>query len=204
MDDHDAASIQSAIAANAYNEQFGVSQTPFHTHNSTDSTPLDYTDLTGRTRFIAYRLLDPVYPVYAGTLIGGYIMLPFAGGFGVPNSLGGRLTNPENPTATIVAFATVDTVGATGNTIINILLSPPTGSTRVSIFRGSFALTIASGATSSIINSIQPSFSTSTTSGVGVGGTFGVGDRLSFDVDSVSTTAPLGLTVYLRVTETSP
>ncbi len=193
MNDQDAASIQSAIASNAYNEQFGVSQTPFHTHNSTDSTPLDFTDLTNRTRYIAYRLLDPVYPVYVGTIIGGYVMMPFSGGFGLPDSLSGRLTNPETPTSTIAIFATVDTVGTTGSTLVDVKISTPTGSTRTSVFAG-VPLVIGTGSTSSIISSVQPSFYIST---------FGVGDRLSFDVSAVSTTAPLGLTMYIRVTETS-
>ncbi len=195
MADPDYAAIQSAIASQAYQEQYGVSQTPFHTHNSSDSSSIDFTGTTNRTRFIVYRLLAPADAVAVSTLVGGYFSFPFSGGFGVDNSIGGRLTNPLTPTGIIQAFATVDTAGTTGSTIIDVLKSTLSGSSRTSVFTGgTHALTIPSGFQSSLTNTAQPIFTTNT---------FNVGDRISFDVDSVSSSAPLGLTVYLRVTETS-
>ncbi len=195
----DFAAIQSQIAASADQDQYTVATTPFHTHGGTDSSTLDFRDLTNRTRFIAYRLLDPVYPVYVGSAVGGYIVMPFSGSFGIPNITGGNLVNPETLNGTISCYAAVDVAGTTNNTLVDILISGSTSSARTSIFTSARHMNILSGFTSSLITAQQPTID------LGAGqNAFNAGDRISFDVLSVSSTPPLGLTIYLRVTETSP
>lgn len=193
MSDLDFETIQSAITANAAQDQYGVADTPFHTHNRVDSSPLDYRNMSGRTRFIAYRLLSPTDAVAVANVVGGYFTMPFAGGFGLPNSIGGTVPNPETQTGTIACFASVDTAGTTGTTVVDVKISSPSSATRTSVFLG-FKMGIVSGSTSSIFTSQQPTFNIPD---------FNIGDRLSFDVTAVSSSVPFGLTVYLRVTETS-
>ncbi len=194
MADPDFASIQSSIAASSYQDQYSVAATPLHTHNSVDSTPLDYTNLTNRTRFIVYRLLAPTDAVSVANTVGGYFSMPFAGGFGIPDSIGGYLTDAlGGVNAPPAVFASVDTAGTTGATIIDMRISRVTGSSS-DVFGGTVAIGIASGSLTSLLSAAQPLF---------VIPTFNIGDRLSFNVASVSSSAPLGLTIYLRVTETS-
>ncbi len=185
--------IQQAITANAAQDQYGVADTSFHTHNSIDSSTLDFTDLSGRTRFIAYRLLAPTDAIAVANVVGGYFSLPFSGGFGLPDTIGGNLVNPITSTGKIAVFATVDTAGTTNTTVVDIKISALGSATRATVFAG-FKLGILSGATSSLQTAQQPFF---------IIPRFNVGDRLSFDVTSVSSSVPLGLSVYIRVTETS-
>ncbi len=180
----------------AQQSQYTVADTSLHTHDSVNSPSLDFTNMSGRTRYVAYRIVSSSDAVVVANVVGGYFSFPFSGGFS--NSVGGNLSSPETPNGNIVAFATVDSAGASGNTIVDVKISTPSGSTRTSIFASGIKLVVLSGANSSLQTVQQPSvaFGFNETS-------FGVGDRLSFDVTSVSSSAPIGLTVYLRVTETS-
>lgn len=193
MADPDFSAIEGAIIANAAQNQYSVADTSFHTHNSVDSSALDYTNMSSRTRFIAYRLLSPTDAVTVANVVGGYFVLPFSGGFGLPNSIGGTVPNPETQTGTVAGFAAVDTAGSTGTTVVDVKISSPGHTIRTSVFLG-FKFGILSGSTSSLFTAQQPTFLIPD---------FSIGDRLSFDVTSVSNSAPFGLTIYLRITETS-
>ncbi len=195
-DNFDPSVIQGAIAANANDQQYNVSPTSFHTHNSVDSSPLGFSGLTGRTRFIVCRLLAPTDAVTVSTVVGGYFVMPFSGYFGTS---GGNINFVEtSPTSAILGYAAVDTAGTTGTTIVDVKISSPTSATRTAIFAGSFAFGILSGFTSSLTTAQQPTVAFTSEEAA-----FNIGDRISFDVDTVASSAPLGLVVCLRVTETS-
>ncbi len=198
MDEVTIESIQAAITANAAQDQFGVADVPFHTHGGSDSSTLSFPNLSNRTRFLTYRVLDPLYPVYIGTIIGGYIVLPFSGGIGIPNITGGNLVNPETLNGTISCFAAVDVAGTTNATVVDIKISSSFGATRTSIFTAATKLGIPSGFTSSLATSRQPTVDFGFTQNA-----FSAGDRISVDVTSISSTPPTGLTIYMRLTETS-
>lgn len=91
------------IANGAYSQQtqdqaYGVATTSAHQHTGTDSLPVDYLDLTNKTRYIIERLLGPTTATSTITVPGDFVM-PFSGYF-------------------VSIGATVDTAGTTGNMTI--------------------------------------------------------------------------------------
>ncbi len=191
--------VEGAIAANANSQQFNVAATPFHQHNASDSSSLDFTNLTGRTRFIVYRLLAPTDAVSVANVVGGYFVMPFSGYVGVANITGGNINFIEGvPTSTIIGYAAVDTAGTTGTTIIVPKISRADSATRTAMVVGNFAFGVTSGHQSSLTTTQQPTFDFGTGQAA-----LSIGDRISFDVTAVSSSAPLGLSVCLRITETS-
>ncbi len=174
--------------------QYGVSDTSLHTHDGVNTPPLDFGNMTGRTRYIACRLLAPTDAVSVANIIGGYFTFPFSGGF--TTSTNGNLVNFEAPSSSIIAFASVDTAGTTGTTVVDVKITRAGGTSRTSIFAGAFKLGILTGSTSSLFTPVQPMVSFGQEEAA-----FKIGDKLSFDVTSVASNPPLGLTVYLQVTE---
>lgn len=99
--------------------------------------------------------------------------------------VGGNLSMPFSGTF-VLAGATVDTAGTTGTQTIDVLKN---GST----IMANQKISIASGATDS-----RGSASSIITTGF-----FEIGDILTFSVTAIQGTPAKGLTIFLRVTETS-
>ena len=100
------------------NNQFAVSQTPFHTHNGLDSAALSYLGLKNKTRYILYRVVLNTSDVAVVSTVGGDLVMPFNGTF---SNLG----------------YTVDTAGTTGTMAIDFLLNAVTVISGVTIDSGS-------------------------------------------------------------------
>lgn len=104
----------------------------------------------------------------------------------VANTVGGNLVMPFGGNFTSVGF-TVDTAGTTGTMVVDFLLNGTTILSTQSII-------LASGSTTTR-NNVPQTFKINS---------FNIGDIMTFDVTSVHTTPAMGLTVFLRVNETTP
>lgn len=163
--------IDNKLKAFSNSSQYDVAEVPSHVHNGTDSAAVDFSNINNRTRFILYRIVNAVTDVAVANVAGGDFVMPF----------NGYITE---------VGATVDTAGTTNVTTVDINKN---GSsvllTKITIDSGE--KTSRTGATLAVVNTgtttIQP--------------TFIAGDIFTFDVDTVSTTAPKGLTVFINVTE---
>lgn len=101
------------------NNQFNQSPIAAHTHNGSDSLPVNFSSLTNRTRYVLYRILDPTTDTATGTSIGGDFVMPF----------GGYVT---------AVGATVDTAGTTNKTTVDVLKNGTSVlSTKITIDSGS-------------------------------------------------------------------
>ena len=90
-----------AIKEYASGNQFGLSLIPAHTHNRTDSLPVDFSNLTNITRYVIYRIVNPIVDTSVANIVGGDFVMPIAG--------------------TVMGVgATVDTAGTTNTTTIDI------------------------------------------------------------------------------------
>lgn len=145
--------------------QFGVSKIPAHTHNRTDSLPVDFSNLANRIVYINQRLVDKATNTATGTNIWGDYVMSFNGYI---DSVG----------------ATVDTAGTTGDTTINIKKNG------TSIFKTK--ITINTTKKTSRTATTQPLLDKTLTS-------FKIGDILTFDVDTISTTPAKGLSVFINI-----
>lgn len=96
--------IQKMIDDDNSVNQFAVAQTPYHTHNGSDSSFLDYTLMKNRTRYILYRAVLNTSDVTVTNKIGGDLSMPF----------GGYLVS--------VGY-TVDTAGVTGTMTADFLIN---------------------------------------------------------------------------------
>ncbi len=161
--------VQALIDASASKQQFNVADTSFHVHNGLDSSTINFTDTTNRTRYIWYRCLDASTAASAATVVGGYFRMPFSGTF-------------------VSAAAVVDSPGTTGTMVVNIKRGTTTST--VGIF-GVSALTIASGAAGS--NSQTIFFDN----------TFSISNFVQFDIVQTHTTPAHGLSIILKVIESS-
>lgn len=103
----------------------------------------------------------------------------------VATKVGGNFVMPFAGNFTTFA-AGVDTAGVTGSMTIDILLNGN------SVFTNSQVITIATGSTKTSIYNLSFKINS-----------FKLGDILTFSVLTIQTTAALGLTMQLRVTETS-
>lgn len=85
----------------ASNNQFDVSMVPAHTHNRTDSLPVDFRNLANITRYILYRIVNPTVDTAVADIVGGDFDMPIKG--------------------TVMSVgATVDTAGVTNKMTIDI------------------------------------------------------------------------------------
>ncbi len=157
---------EDVLDENSGQNQFAVSQTPFHTHNNSDSPAVSYPNLTERSRYIIRQVIGPTTANTVASTIGGTFIMPFDGTF-------------------TTAKAFVDTAGVTGTMTITVLLNG------VSIFVSTLILSILTTATASntVIYFAIPSFV--------------IGDALTINVTGIQSTPAQGLTVQLRVNETS-
>ena len=139
---------------------------PYHEHTGTDASAIEFPNLTARSRFILYRIVQNTTDVATGTAVGGDFVMPIAG-------------------YVVQVGATVDTAGTTNATTVNIKKNGTT------ILQSDISIASASKTSRSVYPVVTvPNFL--------------VGDIFTFDVDSTSTTAPKGLTIFMRVTENSP
>ncbi len=120
---------QQVLDQNSGQQQFAVSQTPFHTHNGADSQRLNFSNLVGVVRFILYRVSDADSPLVVTAGIGGSVVMPFKG---FVTGVG----------------ATVDTAGTTGTMTVDV------NKNGTSILSGK--ITIATGETDSRDYPTQP------------------------------------------------
>lgn len=159
---------EQVLNENSSTNQFAVSQTPYHTHNNSDSPAVAYPNLVQRSRYIIRQVVGYTASNTVANGVGGNFVMPFDGNFN-----------------TVIAY--VDTAGTTGTMAIDVLLNGVT----IFFSAAKAKLSIASGATASnsIVNFSLPNFV--------------LGDVLTFNVTSTQTTAALGLTLQLRVTEIS-
>lgn len=157
--------IQQMIDNDNTVNQFAVSQTPYHTHNSSDSSSLDYSLLTGKSRYIVYRIVRSDVQVTTGTKISGDFVFPFSGNF-------------------VSVTVTVDIAGSTNDTLVQLNLNGK-------VLMNPATIAVPSSSKTSLGGYMQ-TFITDN---------FSQGDILTFDVNSVSSTAPLGMTIYIKVNE---
>lgn len=106
----------------------------------------------------------------------------------VANNVGGYLVMPFNGFVETVG-ATVDTAGVTNPTTIDVNLNG------TSILNTKITITTAT-TDSRTLGTTQPVLKSQS-----VG--FSIGDKFSFDVDAISSTAAIGLTIFLNVIKTS-
>lgn len=168
--------IDNAIKSFASDKRYSVADIPAHTHNGTDSNPVDFSVVSNRTRFALYRIVDADIDTAVDTTVGGDFVMPF----------NGYIT---------AVGATVDTAGTTGTTDIDFLVNGVSVlTTKVTIDSGE--KTSRTAATPSVLNTQYNS--ASATSYIN----FVTGDIFTFDIDAVSTTPAKGCTVFINIIET--
>lgn len=166
--------ITDGIEANKTVAQFGVSKVPFHTHNNLDSPPVSYLNLAQRTRYVLYRIVAPTTAVSVANVVGGDLVIPFGGFF-------------YTQTISYIG-ATVDTAGTTGTMSIDVNVNGSSiMSTKITL--DSAEKTSRTAATLPVVNITKR--------------TFALGDIFTFDVDTVQTTPANGLTIFIKVVETT-
>ena len=144
-----------------------INQVQKHSHNNIDGTPkLNYANLTNKIRYVLFRALTPATSTSV-VLAGGNLVMPYNGNL---TSLG----------------ATVDTAGTTGTMTVDVLKNG------TSVLVSGAIINIASGATTSATNNIQPKISYPS---------FSAGDVFTFNITAVASTPALGLTIFLNTTE---
>lgn len=154
------------------NSQYRISPVPAHAHTGADSQQVDFNDLSNRVRYIEYRIVDYLTNCAVGTGIGGEVPLPFKG----------YITG---------VGATVDTAGTTNSMTINVLKGSATVAATTVLNTDIY---VDSTKKSSRVSVIQSQLNPSRIN-------FLVGDILSFNVDTISTTPAKGLTVFVNVVE---
>lgn len=160
-------------------DNYSSFNTTNHWHNGNDSPAFAFTNLTNRTRYIEYRIVAPTTAVAVAAKVGGDFSMPFGGNF---------VINGVNMSS---VGATVDTAGVTGNMTIDVLLN---GTSIFNQVVTTTKITIATASKTSRGNTSQPLIQTMS---------FLTGDVVTITVSTVQTTPALGLTVFLKVVETT-
>jgi hypothetical protein len=157
---------------------FQPSNVPYHTHSRVGSPPINFKNLTGKTRYLLYRSISPAISVTTG-ILSDTVVMPFSGSI---TSIG----------------ATVDIAGTTGDLMIQVLKNG------TSIFNAnSPTIVIASGYTTSrpttnlnaVISGNNQILPIPTN-------TFNVGDIFTFDITAIQSTPASGLTIFMNLIET--
>lgn len=130
--------IDDAIAKYASDRKFDVAQIPAHTHTGIEASPVSFNDLTERSRYILYRIVEATTSVTVASSVGGDFIMPFSG----------YITSTG---------ATVDVAGTTGTMTIDIKKSGSSVFTnKITIDSGS--KTSRSASTKSLLTSSKINF----------------------------------------------
>ena len=120
--------------------QFVVAKVPAHTHNQTDSLPVNFNHLTNKTRFVVCRIVEATTNTAVANVVGGDFVMPFDG-------------------YVVSVGATVDTAGTTNTTTIDVNKNGATiMTTKITI--DSTEKTSRTATTSPLVNATLQNFNT--------------------------------------------